>query len=305
MSYWATKRAFGFTLVEMLVVIAVIVVLAGIVLPVVMRTQVLARGTSCANNLNQIGRGLYIYATNNERYFPCNRICLPKKTSQWIPEMTIDYGFDKLSILYGVPTEVVRKSPSGERETLILRTTPYLPEIRVFNCPSTRDRCGKAEKEDWWKEIRFKRTGMKLLGTGVPGSGKFTSWTYAPPDPPKPQLSYEYCGEFNPSLQYSRINPRVAWLAHDEDARNEDATTFQSTRDSNGRFVRLDFLELYEKSNHRTRGGNVLFVDGRVEWVTALEWPQAIARGIEEWERVTGWRLPNKCYAPDPEEPEE
>ena len=301
MSYRTTKRAVGFTLVEMLVVIAVIVVLAGILLPVVMRTQVLARGTSCANNLNQIGRGLYIYATNNERYFPCNRLYVPDwPNDNNIMEMTIDHGFDNLSILYGVPVEVARKSPSGKPETLLLRTTPYLPEIRVFNCPSTRDRCGKAEKEDWWRELRFKRTGMKLVGTRENIFVGFT-WTYAPPDPPKPQLSYEYCGEFNPSLQYSRINPRVAWLAHDEDARNEDATTFQSTRDPNGRLVRLEFLELYEKSNHRTRGGNVLFVDGRVEWVTALKWPQVIARGIEEWERVTGWRLPWTCYAPDPD----
>jgi len=168
MSYRTTKRAFGFTLVEMLVVIAVIVVLAGIVLPVVMRTQVLARGASCANNLNQIGRGLYIYATNNERYFPCNQLHVPDwPEDSNTMEMTIDHGFDNLGILYGVPVEVVRKSPSGEAETVLLRTTPYLPEIRVFNCPSTRDRCGKAEKEDWWRELRFKRTGMKLVGTRV------------------------------------------------------------------------------------------------------------------------------------------
>jgi len=304
MRYGATKRVFGFTLVEMLVVIAVIVVLAGIVLPVVMRTQVLARGTSCANNLNQIGKGLIMYATNNERYFPCNRLFLPKRTRDPVLEMRTDRGFDSLSALYGVPTVVVRKTSSGEPETLTLRTTTYVPEIRVFNCPSTRDRCGKVEKENWWKEIRLKRTGMQLVGQRDTVFQSF-KWQYVPPEPPKPQLSFEYCGEFNPSLQYSRINSRLAWLAHDEDARNENATTFQSTRDSNGRFVRLDLLQLYEKSNHRTRGGNVLFIDGRVEWVTAINWPQTIARGIEEWERVTGWRLPDNCYAPDPEEPEE
>ena len=204
-------RVRGFTLVEMLVVIAVIVVLAGIVLPVVMRTQVLARGTSCANNLSQIGGGLIMYATNNDRYFPPNRLYLPKRTRDPILEMKTDHGFDSLSPLYGVPTVVVRKTGSGDSEILTLRTTPFVPEIRVFNCPSTHDRCGKVEKEDWWKEIRFKRTGMQLYGHRDTIFQSFT-WEYVPPEPPKPQLSYEYCGEFNPSLQYTRINARLAWL---------------------------------------------------------------------------------------------
>jgi len=280
-----TNRRFAFTLVEMLVVIAVIVILAGITLPVVMRAQTIGRRTSCANNLNQIGKGLYMYANNHNRYFPCNRA--PAPISFWVGPPPFERGFDSLSILYGVPVEIQQKTGEAEPEKITVETTKFVPEIRVFNCPSTRDRCGTVEESEWWKEIRLKRTGKKMKWDE--GSRK---WNYVPPDPPKPKLSYEYCGEFNPSLQYSRISTRLAWLAHDEDARNENTQSFQTTRDAT-------HLQLYEKSNHRTRGGNVLFVDGRVDWVTAIQWPQTILRGIEEWERVTGWKLPAICYAPD------
>lgn len=280
-----SKQARGFTLVEMLVVIAVIVILAGITLPVVMRAQTIGRSTSCANNLNQIGKALYMYSHNWDRYFPCNRA--PGPVSFWVGPPPFERGFDSLSILYGVPVEVLRNTGEAEPEKTTVQSTKFLPEIRAFNCPSTRDRCGTIEKEDWWKEIRYKRTGKKMVWDQ--GSRK---WNYETPDAPKPRLSYEYCGEFNPNLQYSRVNTRLAWLAHDEDARNENSETVQVTRD-------LADLQLDAKSNHRTRGGNVLFLDGRVEWVTAINWAQTIMQGIEEWEKVTGWKLPATCYEPD------
>jgi hypothetical protein len=35
----------------------------------------------------------------------------------------------------------------------------------------------------------------------------------------------------------------------------------------------------------------MLFLDGRVEWVTGLNWIGRVMDGIREWERATGWRL--------------
>jgi len=56
----ASKR--GFTLIELLVVIAIIAILAGLILPVLARARESARRTSCASNLNQIGKACFMYA---------------------------------------------------------------------------------------------------------------------------------------------------------------------------------------------------------------------------------------------------
>lgn len=52
----------GFTLIEILVVVGIILILAGVLLPVVNQAKIHAKRPVCINNLKQIGMSLHMYA---------------------------------------------------------------------------------------------------------------------------------------------------------------------------------------------------------------------------------------------------
>lgn len=65
-----TRRQKAFTLVELLVVIAVISVLAGLLLPALQGAVAQARTIQCTSNLRQIAMGIASYTDDNAGWFP-------------------------------------------------------------------------------------------------------------------------------------------------------------------------------------------------------------------------------------------
>lgn len=65
-----TRSSSAFTLVEMLVVIAVIGVLVALMLPAIQSSREAARKAQCANNLKQIGLGIHGYLTERGAFPP-------------------------------------------------------------------------------------------------------------------------------------------------------------------------------------------------------------------------------------------
>jgi prepilin-type N-terminal cleavage/methylation domain-containing protein len=64
------RRRRGFTFIELIASLAIILLMAGLLMPVFARARESARRTSCQSNLQQLGLSLHLYAQDNDGRFP-------------------------------------------------------------------------------------------------------------------------------------------------------------------------------------------------------------------------------------------
>lgn len=77
----------NFTLVELLVVIAVIAILAGMLLPALNKARQSSQKAACMNNFKQIGLDMACYENDHNR-LPPGFVADPAGTSTWAPNMS-------------------------------------------------------------------------------------------------------------------------------------------------------------------------------------------------------------------------
>ena len=95
----AKTRLNAFTLVEMLVVIGIIAILAGLLMPALAGAKQKANRIKCLNHMRQLGLSLTMYASDWEGQFPPRRMV----TNAWM-----------------------------------VRLQPYYKDIQILKCPSDR-----------------------------------------------------------------------------------------------------------------------------------------------------------------------
>jgi prepilin-type N-terminal cleavage/methylation domain-containing protein len=72
-----SRKAVGFTLVELLVVIGIIAVLIGMLMPALSRARIQAVSVQCMNNLKQVGNAAMMYANANKGWLPPGNTAFP------------------------------------------------------------------------------------------------------------------------------------------------------------------------------------------------------------------------------------
>ena len=107
----------AFTLKELLVVLAVISVLAGLLLPAVSRATESGRATACLGNLRQIGLALQMYVDDHGNRLPVMR----------------DRQFE--AALEALTNAAPATNALASLDQVL---APYLNAPRVFKCPSDR-----------------------------------------------------------------------------------------------------------------------------------------------------------------------
>jgi len=106
----------AFTLVELLVVVAIIGILVGLLLPAVQAARENARSTHCKNSLRQIGLAMLRYCDDHGGYFPATAHSVDEQYS-WINTLA-PYHEDVDSL------RICPKDPWAE-ERLTIRSTSY------------------------------------------------------------------------------------------------------------------------------------------------------------------------------------
>jgi prepilin-type N-terminal cleavage/methylation domain-containing protein len=78
------KRVAGFTLVELLVVIAIIAILVALLLPALARARAQAYRVACLSNLRQVGAAFIAYASSNRGSFPAPAWAHSSYAEDWL-----------------------------------------------------------------------------------------------------------------------------------------------------------------------------------------------------------------------------
>ncbi len=156
-----SSRRSAFTLVEILVVLAIIGILAAILFPAFSRAQESARQTNCASNLNQIGLAVQQYYQDTKRY-PDSLLDLLPDDAEYDGSTTSDTDPQ------GLPLTPV---------ATIVRGTGYLKGgTDILLCPD--DEVSDRPKSSYGALTKSPTPTYPLTATSNPGRYVFNYWGY-------------------------------------------------------------------------------------------------------------------------------
>jgi prepilin-type N-terminal cleavage/methylation domain-containing protein len=180
--YGCTKLGYkrGYTMTELLIVIAIIAIMAAMLLPVIHRVRASARRASCMSNLRQLGLAVLEYAEDSDGRLPSYMVSTAAPppsgrpaSGQWYWNEIV-YAYHKNAALFYCPSGAPSGSPwAGQygANMQVLRGQPIL--LSGVQAPSAVYLCMDAGS--FGMDPTFYTVPGQLVSTRyLPGTGKAT-----------------------------------------------------------------------------------------------------------------------------------
>jgi len=238
----------GFTLVEMLVVIAVIAILAALLLPSLTRARERANAITCLNNTRQLVMAVFLYVDDHEGALPYNMVLYGnslRSSLNWANNvMTRDLSSDNTNL------DTLTQASLG---SYVSRNTA------IFHCPADQSMSTVQLAAGWDHRIRsYSMNGM----LGNPGSAYITGGNINNPG-------------YSQYLKLAQIpHPGEIFVFLDEQGDSIKDGSFLNSADGNfdtliddednGSFAQLAWQDL--PGSYHNRNSAISFADGHAEF---------------------------------------
>ncbi|HEV8604423.1 MAG TPA: type II secretion system protein [Tepidisphaeraceae bacterium] len=232
------KQRPAFTLVELLVVIAVIAILIALLIPALNAVRERANRLKCMSNLRAIGQAMKIYAHDNKEHYPRTLYADGSNAYFFNDEARPD------------PFSGINMYANDVTMGMFLLVRYRMLKLEQFLCPSSNQELDRVYSSGGQEIPPTQRSNFKRTH---PGSGT---------------LSYAFANQYPTATFYrdSRREFKHSLSAPAENAiaadRNDGIDRYRTI---NPDAPREDITAMNSR-NHRSEGQNVLFNDGSVQW---------------------------------------
>ena len=254
-----SPHAPAFTLTEIMVSLAILVLLITLLLPSLARTRDRARTVACLSNLRQIGYGVRLYADANFDYAVPRYIQAQDLNSDWLGPPGYPYWS---AAFWCDPLLIGQYVGNGANDAYLLEyTNGTASRHSTLLCPADRQH-----------PLNLSLAGIPYGGVSYGLAPNFTSITLAKPYPwrkmwhlsscPNPTTEMVSTDSFNTRFHpggYGGNNPPPPFLGNNEPMPNSLGTWDAGVPNS-----------FYNWSKRHNLGANVLFMDGHADWYLDL-----------------------------------